>query len=100
MKKPPKRAGNFSGPANRNVAVLVYDGLCTFEYGIAVEMFGIARPELERWYRFASCAVDRGAMRAAKHPLHTRARTTLSRFLPAKRENGAPGGARGLRGPS
>lgn len=65
MKKPPKRASTLAGPANRNVAVLVYDGLCTFEYGIAVEMFGIARPELERWYRFASCAVDRGAMRAA-----------------------------------
>ncbi|WP_346949581.1 transcriptional regulator FtrA [Dyella sp.] len=65
MKKPPKRASTPTGPANRNVAALVYDGLCTFEYGIAVEMFGIARPELESWYRFTSCAVDRGAMRAA-----------------------------------
>lgn len=65
MKKPPKRSCVSAGPANRDVAVLVYDGLCTFEYGIAVEMFGIARPELETWYRFASCAVDRGPMRAA-----------------------------------
>ena len=65
MKKPPKRASTPTGPANRNVAALVYDGLCTFEYGIAVEMFGIARPELDSWYRFTSCAVDRGAMRAA-----------------------------------
>ena len=63
MKKPPTQTK--AGPANRNVAVLVYDGLCTFEYGIAVEMFGIARPELPTWYRFASCAVDRGPMRAA-----------------------------------
>lgn len=65
MKKPPIRTTASAGPANRNVAVLVYDGLCTFEYGIAVEMFGIARPELSTWYRFSSCAVDRSAMRAA-----------------------------------
>jgi AraC family transcriptional activator FtrA len=65
MKKPPKRFRALSGPANREVATLVYDGLCTFEYGIAVEMFGIARPELDDWYRFTSCAVDRGPMRAA-----------------------------------
>jgi len=61
MKKPPKRPG----PANRHVAALVYDGLCSFEYGIAVEMFGLPRPEFEDWYSFASCAVDRGSMRAA-----------------------------------
>lgn len=61
MKKPPKR----SGPANRSVVALVYDGLCTFEYGIAVEMFGLARPEFSQWYEFASCAVGRGPMRAA-----------------------------------
>lgn len=61
MKKPPKR----SGPANRSVVALVYDGLCTFEYGIAVEMFGLARPEFSSWYEFASCAVDRGPMHAA-----------------------------------
>ena len=65
MKNPPKRPRAYPGPANRNVAALVYDGLCTFEYGIAVEMFGIARPEVDAWYRFASCAVDRGPMRAA-----------------------------------
>ena len=65
MKNPPKRPRVHSGPANRNVAALVYDGLCTFEYGIAVEMFGIARPEVDAWYRFASFAVDRGPMRAA-----------------------------------
>jgi AraC family transcriptional activator FtrA len=61
MKKPPKR----SGPVNRSVVALVYDGLCTFEYGIAVEMFGLARPEFSDWYSFTSCAVDRGPMHAA-----------------------------------
>jgi AraC family transcriptional activator FtrA len=65
MKNPPKRSRRPSGPANRDVAVLVYDGLCTFEFGIAVEMFGLARPELKDWYRFGLCAVDKGPMRAA-----------------------------------
>lgn len=44
--------------------MLVYDGLCTFEFGIAVEMFGLARPEIGSWYEFELCAVDAGPMRA------------------------------------
>jgi AraC family transcriptional activator FtrA len=65
MKNPPKRSRRPSGPANRHVAVLVYDGLCTFEFGIAVEMFGLPRAELADWYQFGLCAVDEGPMRAA-----------------------------------
>lgn len=65
MKNPPKRSRRPSGPANRHVAVLVYDGLCTFEFGIAVEMFGLPRPELADWYRFGLSAVDASPMRAA-----------------------------------
>ncbi|RDI98998.1 transcriptional regulator FtrA [Dyella solisilvae] len=65
MKNPPKRPRARSAPANRDVAVLVYDGLCTFEFGIAVEMFGLPRPELQDWYRFGLYAVDSGPMRAA-----------------------------------
>jgi AraC family transcriptional activator FtrA len=26
------------------VVVLAYDGLCTFEFGVAVEVFGLPRP--------------------------------------------------------
>ncbi|TCL72592.1 transcriptional regulator FtrA [Rhizobium sp. BK251] len=53
---------NLTGPL---VVVLLYDGLCTFEFGIAAEVFGLARPEMgPAWYRFASCAVDEGPMRA------------------------------------
>lgn len=51
-----------SGPL---VAALLYDGLCTFEFGIAAEVFGLARPEMGAgWYRFASCAVEPGPLRA------------------------------------
>ncbi|QFH71542.1 transcriptional regulator FtrA [Enterobacter sp. E76] len=47
------------------VVVLAYDGLCTFEFGIAVEIFGLPRPELgENWYRFAVASVDGGELRA------------------------------------
>ncbi len=48
------------------VVVLAYDGLCTFEFGCAVELFALDRPELGvDWYDFAVCAVDKGPIRAA-----------------------------------
>lgn len=47
------------------VAVLAYDGLCTFEFGVAVEIFGLPRPEFDfPWYRHCTVAVDEGPMRA------------------------------------
>jgi AraC family transcriptional activator FtrA len=53
-----------AAPKNLNVAVLAYDGLCTFEFGIAVELFGLPRPELADWYRFQVCAEAPGRLRA------------------------------------
>ena len=48
------------------VVVLAYDNLCTFEFGCAVEMFSLARPELGvDWYRFAVCGELKGVVRAA-----------------------------------
>lgn len=42
------------------VAVLAYDGLCLFEFGIASELFGLPRPELEvPWYSFAVVSAER-----------------------------------------
>lgn len=53
---------NTSGPL---VVALLYDGLCTFEFGIVAEIFGLVRPEMGAgWYRFASCAVEDGPLRA------------------------------------
>ncbi|GGF17322.1 transcriptional regulator FtrA [Aliidongia dinghuensis] len=49
---------------NRDVAAVAYDGLCTFEFGIAVELFGLPRPELADWYRFRICAAEPGPLRA------------------------------------
>jgi AraC family transcriptional activator FtrA len=49
----------------RKVAVLAYDGLCTFEFGIVAEIFGLPRPELNvDWYKFEICSLDRGPLRA------------------------------------
>ena len=48
------------------VVALAYDNLCTFEFGCAVEIFSLARPELDvPWYRFAACAERKGVLRAA-----------------------------------
>lgn len=51
---------------NHRVAALAYDGLCTFEFGIAVEVFGLSRPEIRGpWYDFKVCGIEAGPLRAA-----------------------------------
>lgn len=46
------------------VCAIAYDGLCTFEFGIAVELFALARPEFDRWYRYATVKADPGPIHA------------------------------------
>jgi AraC family transcriptional activator FtrA len=58
---------NLANPDLRgpHVVALVYDGLCTFEFGVAYEIFGLPRPEMgEDWYRFSACAIEEGPLRA------------------------------------
>lgn len=47
-----------------HVCIVAYDGLCTFEFGIAVELFSLPRPEFSNWYRTEVIAADGGPMRA------------------------------------
>lgn len=48
-----------------HVAILAYDGLCTFEFGCAVELFALERPELGvPWYTYAVCTAEPGPLRA------------------------------------
>lgn len=48
-----------SGANGGLVAVVVYDGLSLFEYGCAVGVFGLPRPEMGKaWYRFATCSAE------------------------------------------
>ncbi len=50
---------------NRLVVVLAYDRLSTFEFGIAVEVFGLPRHDMgPDWYSFAVCAIEPGPLRA------------------------------------
>lgn len=47
------------------VAILAYDGLCTFEFGVAVEIFALARPEFDfPWYSHCIVGLEPGPLRA------------------------------------
>lgn len=49
-----------------HVAILAYDGLCTFEFGCAIELFALERPELDvTWYEYSVCSAEPGPLRAA-----------------------------------
>jgi AraC family transcriptional activator FtrA len=53
----------LTGP---RVVTLAYDGLCTFELGVAVEVFALPRPEMGHdWYRHVIAGIERGPLRAA-----------------------------------
>jgi len=52
-------------PGPHLVAALAHDDLCTFEYGIAAEIFAQTRPEMgDDWYEFATVAATPGPLRA------------------------------------
>src|SRR5437016_812883 len=66
VKNMPKRVTRRFGRRGPLVAALAYNGLCTFEFGIAYEVFGLPRPEMgSGWYRFAVCGIERGPYQAA-----------------------------------
>jgi AraC family transcriptional activator FtrA len=50
----------------RHVAILAYDQLCMFEFGIAVEVFGLPRPEFEGlgWYSYEIVGIEPGPLRS------------------------------------
>src|SRR5215469_12713423 len=49
----------------QRVVALAYDGMATFEFGIAVELFGLQRKNLGiQWYDFEVCSLERGPVRA------------------------------------
>lgn len=55
----------MADPAGHRVVVLAYEGLCTFEFAIAVEVFGLPRPEAPPdWYRFSVCSLDGSSVAA------------------------------------
>ncbi len=53
MPKPPP------APFNNNVCLLAFDGMPLFEFSIAVELFGLERPEMgPDWYRFSVASLE------------------------------------------
>ncbi|MGK0272217.1 MAG: AraC family transcriptional activator FtrA [Cocleimonas sp.] len=42
------------------VCILTYNQLCIFEYGIALEVFDLPRPEFEQWYDYKIIATNKG----------------------------------------
>lgn len=48
-----------------HVAVIAYDQLCTFEFGVAVEIFGSRRADVDPWYAFKVVSADASPIRAA-----------------------------------
>jgi len=48
---------------SRRVVAVAYDGLCTFEFGIAAEVFGQPQPGRD-WYEFRVAAAEAGPLRA------------------------------------
>lgn len=46
------------------VCILAYDGLCMFEFGIALELFALPRPEFPDWYRHKVVAAEPGPLHA------------------------------------
>ena len=67
----------------RIVAVLVYDGLAAFEFGIVTELFGLPRPEFGRnWYRFEVCALQPGPLKTTGG-ITLQARSGLNRLSAA-----------------
>jgi AraC family transcriptional activator FtrA len=78
----PKHRAARKAP-NPLVAAVVYDGLCTFEFSCAAEVFGLSRPELgPDWYRFETCAAKGRSVRS-QYGMRMKAQNGLDRLLTA-----------------
>jgi transcriptional regulator GlxA family with amidase domain len=57
-------AGSRQSPSPHSVAAVVLNGVHPFELGVACEVFGLERPELNvPWYRFKVCAAEPSPLR-------------------------------------
>lgn len=69
--------------AGPDVVALVTEGLSTFEFACAAEVFGLPRPELgPGWYRFATCSIDGEPVRG-RHGIEMRVDGGLERLTGA-----------------
>ena len=83
---------------NRLVAVLLQEKVCTFELGIAAEIFGLPRPEMgPDWYRFITVAEEQRPLRTTADGLRVSPEAGLEVLaragtivIPGWRTDGAP----------
>ncbi|MEE9273439.1 MAG: transcriptional regulator FtrA [Robiginitomaculum sp.] len=61
----------YNKERNLLVCILAYDGLCTFEYGCAVKVFGLANPEFTNWYDLSIVTADKGEITGAGNVIVT-----------------------------
>ena len=47
------------------IAVLAYEGLNTFDFGIAVGLFGLPRPDSDHWYSVSVCGLGKRPLQAS-----------------------------------
>jgi AraC family transcriptional activator FtrA len=64
------------------VCILAYNPLCLFEYAIALEVFGLPRPEFDHWYDFDIVPVNQQPIHGIGH-VQINAKTDLKRLLEA-----------------
>jgi len=51
-------------PRPHRIVALAYDRLSTFEFSIALEVFGIPQPDITHWYKFGICTANKGHLQA------------------------------------
>lgn len=54
----------MSNPKQKRIAILAYPNLCTFEFGCAVELFALPRPDIENWYKTDIVALENKKLKA------------------------------------
>lgn len=64
MDLPPKTTGKRPSTKRKVVCALIYNDLCTFEFGIAVDVFSRPQPDFDNWYQFRAVAAEPGELRA------------------------------------
>jgi AraC family transcriptional regulator, transcriptional activator FtrA len=62
---PTGRRSQNAAAVKHKVAVLAYEGLNTFDFGIAVGLFGLLRPESDHWYSVSACGLGKRPLPAS-----------------------------------
>jgi AraC family transcriptional activator FtrA len=68
---PMGRSAQNATTVHHKLAVLVYEGLNTFDFGIAVGLFGLPRPEADPWYSVSVCGLGKRPLQASSGVLVT-----------------------------